>query len=270
MAYDADEDQGVHFLVMQYVVGRTLADVVHKEDRLDPARALEYLLQIAKGLEYAHDLGIVHRDIKPTNLLLDEQGVVRILDMGLARFRAPAPQPAGSESMVGTVDFMAPEQGADSGLADARSDIYSLGCTLWYLLTGRRLFSGDDSKQRMRAHAESPRPMLSIDGAHDDLQEFFECLTAIDPADRIQSCSIVVKRIDRLLSRLRKSRKVELGESSTIDVTLPEPPRVTLSDFGSVLPPPTSDEVQRKGLAIAATGILAGLVALWLLFSGRM
>ena len=169
-ALDADEDRGVHFLVMEYVEGRDLDHVVRQRGPLPIVQAVDFLVQAARGLEAAHAEGIVHRDIKPSNLMLDSAGVVRVLDLGLARFvdaSNPFGQAAGgagrlteSGMYMGTVDYMAPEQAEDSRRADHRADIYSLGCTLHYLLTGREPFVGETILKRLMAHQERPAPLL--------------------------------------------------------------------------------------------------------------
>ncbi len=139
-AFEADEDRGVHFLVMDYVEGINLDRVVSEQGPLPVSQALDYLIQSARGLEAAHEKGIIHRDIKPGNLMLDRQGTVRVLDLGLARIvdaSNPFSKTAGgrltqSGTYMGTVDYMAPEQAEDSHNVDHRADIYSLGCTLFF------------------------------------------------------------------------------------------------------------------------------------------
>src|SRR5262249_40382963 len=147
MAFDAGESPAGPFLAMEYVQGRDLASEVKAAGPLGLADALDCVLQAARGLEYAHDQGLIHRDVKPATLMRDARGVVKVADLGLARIKGP--QAAQSESaltqaggVVGTVDYMAPEQAVDSTAVDHRADIYSLGCTLFFLLTGRPMYSG--------------------------------------------------------------------------------------------------------------------------------
>jgi serine/threonine protein kinase len=167
-AFEADEDRGVHFLVMEYVQGINLDRVVGEHGPLPVAQAVDYLIQSARGLEAAHEKGIVHRDIKPGNLMLDRHGTVRVLDLGLARIvnagNAADSSVAGRLTQtgmyMGTVDYMAPEQAEDSHRVDHRADIYSLGCTFYFLLTGREPFPAPTVFRRMVAHQEHPAPSL--------------------------------------------------------------------------------------------------------------
>ena len=144
MAFDADEIDGTHFFVTEYVEGVDLRTLLERDGPLPVARACEAARQAALGLQHAHLRGLVHRDIKPANLLLSREGVVKIVDLGLARLTLPDPDDAGAVNLtrtgelMGTPDYLAPEQIHDFHRADIRADIYSLGCTLYQLLAGIR------------------------------------------------------------------------------------------------------------------------------------
>ena len=205
-AVDADEDRGVHFLVMEFVDGSDLDRIVRQRGQLPTAQAVDFLIQAARGLEAAHAQGIVHRDIKPSNLILDAAGTVRVLDLGLARLvdaSNPFGQAAGarlteSGMYMGTVDYMAPEQAEDSRRADHRADIYSLGCTLYFLLTGREPFVGDTVLKRLMAHMERPAPLLkaSRPDAPTALEETYQKMMATRPEDRPASMTEVINLLD--------------------------------------------------------------------------
>jgi len=161
--FDLDPAGAIHFIAMEYVAGTDLDAKVKAEGPLPLRDALDYLRQTALGLEHAHEEGLVHRDIKPANLILDARGTVKILDLGLAL--APEEDQTSltkthDEKVLGTADYLSPEQARDSHLADARSDIYALGCTLHYLLTGRPPFAEGTMVQKLLQHQQAEAPAI--------------------------------------------------------------------------------------------------------------
>ncbi|QDU31403.1 Serine/threonine-protein kinase PrkC [Anatilimnocola aggregata] len=203
--YDAGVQRGVWYLVMEYVEGRDLSGVVAHEGPLPVARAIDYIRQSAKGLAFAHENGVVHRDIKPANLLLDKKGTIKILDMGLARFEDGVAAQEGltkSGDVMGTVDYMAPEQAFDTRHADARADTYSLGCTLYRLLTGQNMYDGETMVQKLMGHQSKPIPSLATQRPDTPkaLVTIFERMVAKKPADRYQTMAEVEAALALLAS----------------------------------------------------------------------
>src|SRR5262249_37008517 len=163
-AFDSDSDDGRHFLVMEYVEGQSLADLLREKGPVSPGRAADYVHQAALALQHAHEKGLIHRDVKPSNLLLARPGrQVKLLDLGLARFLQDQildPNRTREGVGMGTPDYSAPEQFRDAHSADARSDLYALGCTLYHLLTGRVPFPGSSLSEKYKAHCEKePTPL---------------------------------------------------------------------------------------------------------------
>ncbi|MFO0818150.1 MAG: protein kinase [Pirellulales bacterium] len=207
--YDAGEFNGISYLTMQFVDGLDLAKTVRSRGPLPVDHAVAYILQAAAGLQAAHEAGIIHRDIKPHNLLLDRQGKVRILDMGLARLSDAANMAAQegltqSGQMMGTIDYMSPEQTIDVRKVTAASDVYSLGCTLYFLLTGKPPFQAETMGAKLMAHHHQPPPRL-IDARADiptALEAVFQKMLAKDPAARYAS-------MDELIVALQAYSQVE-------------------------------------------------------------
>ena len=195
-AYDVDNQGDIHYLVMEYVEGRDLQQMVKADGPLDYATAAEYIRQAAEGLAHAHQAGLIHRDVKPANLLVDHRNIVKVLDLGLARFtdedRASLTVQY-DENVLGTADYLAPEQAIDSHGVDARADIYSLGCAMYYLLTGHPPFPDGTLPQRLMAHQKQAPPSIRIDrpDAPADLMEICTKMMSKKPADRYQSAGEV-------------------------------------------------------------------------------
>jgi eukaryotic-like serine/threonine-protein kinase len=162
-AFDLDTSGAIHFIVMEYIEGEDLHARVKQHGPLSVREAADFIRQAALGLQYAHDEGLVHRDIKPANLIVDKRGHVKILDLGLALATAEDDASltrAHDEKVLGTADYLAPEQARDSHKADRRSDIYALGCTLFYLLVGKPPFHKGTLAERIRSHMNEPAPNL--------------------------------------------------------------------------------------------------------------
>jgi serine/threonine-protein kinase len=163
--YDADEASGTHFIAMEFVEGVDLAQIVRKFGPLNVGSATDYIRQAAIGLQHAHEKGLVHRDIKPANLLVTADGkTVKILDMGLARLHNLEDDGKSALTqtgvVMGTPDYMAPEQALDSSTVDIRADVYSLGCTLYFLLTGSAPFPLGSLTQKLLWHQQrEPEPL---------------------------------------------------------------------------------------------------------------
>jgi serine/threonine protein kinase len=188
------------YLVLEYIEGRDLGSLVKEHGPLAVPVAVEYAFQAAHGLQYAHRNGIVHRDVKPSNLLLTADGVVKLSDLGLARFhnQEAEPDPALKGTCLGTPEFMAPEQAEDAWHADTRSDLYSLGATLYHLLTAQLPVAGSSYLHCLqRLLTADPRPLLEArPDVPRDLAEIVDRLRARDPLDRPQTADEVIALLE--------------------------------------------------------------------------
>jgi len=214
-AYDIDSDGGNHYLVMEYGEGRDLLHMVQEDGPLKYTTAAEYIRQAAEGLAHAHRSGLIHRDVKPANLLVDRNNVVKLLDLGLARFtdeHKASLTVAYDENVLGTADYLAPEQALDSHAADARSDIYGLGCTLYFLLTGHPPFPGGTLAQRLMMHQKRPPPSIHLDrpDAPPELVDICLKMMAKKPEHRYGSAAEVAEALGQWLAAQGRS-----GESSS-------------------------------------------------------
>jgi len=165
-AYDIDQDENLHFLVMEYVDGASLQEIIKRSGPMNMLRAAHYTRQAAIGMQHAHEAGLVHRDIKPGNVLVDRSGTVKVLDMGLARFfhdEEDILTKKYDESVLGTADYLAPEQALDSHGVDIRADIYSLGATFYFCLTGQPPFNEGTVAQKLIWHqTRQPKPIRQL------------------------------------------------------------------------------------------------------------
>ena len=188
-AFDADEAGGTHFLVMEYVPGETLLEVVRR-GALSVGEACRAVRDAARGLAHAHAAGLVHRDIKPGNLIRTPDGTVKVLDFGLVAAGA-GEELTGESVSMGTPDYIAPEQAVDASAAGARSDIYALGCTLYHLLAGRVPYPHRTAMQKLDAHRDPSVRPAPIPGLPDGLAAVLLRMTATDPAARYPTATAV-------------------------------------------------------------------------------
>jgi eukaryotic-like serine/threonine-protein kinase len=188
-AYDAGAEGRHYYLAMEYVEGTDLRRLVQRDGPLGPARAADYARQAALGLQHALGRGVVHRDLKPSNLLLARGGVVKVLDLGLARLDVPEGDGAepltAAGQVLGSADYVAPEQVLDARCADTRADLYALGCTLYFLLSGSVPFPGGSAVSKLLRHLhEVPEPLAGVPPA---LAGVVRRLMAKDPAERYRT-----------------------------------------------------------------------------------
>jgi serine/threonine-protein kinase len=187
--FDQGEDDSAGdaliFLAMEYVPGRTLRDVLSAEGPLTPRAALDLFDPILQAIAAAHDAGLIHRDVKPENVILREDGVVKVADFGLARAVTAATTTNASGTLLGTVAYLAPEQ-VERGIADARSDVYAAGLVLYEMLTGRKAFDGDSPIHvaYQHVHGSVPRPSQTIRTVPEELDQLVALATARDPDQR--------------------------------------------------------------------------------------
>jgi serine/threonine protein kinase len=217
--YDIGEDKGQHFFSMEFVQGHSLMDVVKHEGKLAPDVAVGYILQAARGLKYGHNQGMVHRDIKPDNLMLNTEGIVKVADLGLVKLpggdlpeqagalpSAEGDQPGDSNltragAVMGTPAYMSPEQSTDSAAVDARADVYSLGCTLYVLITGKPPFEGKTALEIISKHQTEPivPPEVVVKRVPPALSAILLKMLAKKPEDRHQSMDEVISALEGFL-----------------------------------------------------------------------
>lgn len=218
--YDFGEDKGRYFFSMERVAGGTLAELVQRKRRLDPKLAAGYALQAARGLQFAHRHGMVHRDVKPANLLLSEAGVVKVADLGLVKLPDLMSEPKTAEdpssitsamasgtevtmqgTAVGTPAFMAPEQSLDAAAVDHRADVYSLGCTLYYMLSGLPPFQATEVADVMKQHAAANPPSLRELNRRvsENLNRIVARAMAKRPQDRYASAAEMISDLEAYL-----------------------------------------------------------------------
>ncbi|MFT3881003.1 MAG: serine/threonine-protein kinase [Gemmatales bacterium] len=207
-AYDIDSHDGMHYIVMEFVDGVSLQALVALRGPLPVSRAVNYLGQAAEGLQHGHEMGLVHRDIKPANLLLGRDGTIKVLDYGLARFfdnrGDDFTRRHEGNSIIGTADYLAPEQAIDCSDVDVRADLYALGCTSYYLLTGHPPYGRDiPTHTKLLMHqSKDPTPMRELRPDLDPaLCEVIRKMILKDPKLRYQQPKEVVEALQPWLDQ---------------------------------------------------------------------
>ncbi|MCI0460516.1 MAG: protein kinase [Gemmataceae bacterium] len=262
-AFDADQVGGVHFFAMEYIEGTDLSRLVKERGPLPILQACDYIRQAALGLQHAHERGLIHRDLKPSNLMVTATsrsgtrsstqlprpadsagrwGVVKILDLGLARVlsreaRAVSTMLTQVGAVMGTPDFLAPEQARNSRGSDIRADLYSLGCTLYYLLTGRVPFpSGSVTEKLLQHHLDQPEPVGQVRGTYLAEHAPVPLLTEeVSFLDIPESLSALVQRLMAKRPEDRYQTPAELAEALTqlmaeVEANRPSRPRLKPTD----------------------------------------
>lgn len=230
-ADDARQVDGRLLLVMEYTPGQDLAAVVARQGPLAVPLAVGYIVQAARGLQHAHEHGIVHGNLKPANLLLGDDGRICVLDLGLARLtqaigqEATVTRSAANDPAIGSVDWISPEQAVGAGDADARSDIYSLGCTAYHLLAGKPPYAEGTDLERLRAHIEGPVPRLSdiVPNVPEGLSAVLARMMAKSPSDRFSSMAEAITALEPFAGLPSGSEA-----ASTWDEAVPVEPEATL------------------------------------------
>ena len=197
-AYDAGQEGKVHFLVTEYVPGTDLRRLVRSNSPLTMNHAALVISQAALGLQYAHDLGLVHRDVKPGNILVTPDGHAKVSDIGLAAYSFNNADDPRAGKIVGTADYLSPEQIRTPSDVGPLSDIYSLGCTVYYVVTGKVPFPGGDSKSKCKRHCEQTpwHPRKFCPDLSEDFVDVLADMMEKDPSKRIQSAAEVAERLE--------------------------------------------------------------------------
>ena len=256
--YDTGSQGDVHYIVMEYVEGRTLRDVVRQEGPLLPERASEVAEAVAGALAAAHEGGLVHRDIKPGNIMITREGEVKVMDFGIAR-TTTGDTLTQTASILGTASYLSPEQ-AQGETVDARSDIYSLGCVLYEMLTARAPFSGDSPVAIAYKHVrENPVPPSRINA---DVSASLEAVVmkcmAKNPANRSQTAEELREDLDRVRRGGAPLATPLLADSTEMLTRAQAGPEQTAVMTG-VPPDERSDRRRTWATALIVILVLAGL-----------
>jgi serine/threonine protein kinase len=249
-AHDADVCEAGNYLVMEFIEGADLDRLVRLRGALSPRFAATLILQAARGLEHAHEQGVIHRDVKPANLLLDLAGSLKITDLGLVRSMDLFGETSSEDSaltksggILGTVDFMPPEQAFNPSQVDHRADIYSLGCTLFFLVMARPPYLGETPMETLLLHKQESVPSLLH--LHNDmpfeLDDLFKRMVAKLPAERFATMSAVVRALERSGLTMSDAEVAEELKQLRMSELIPAPS------------PPSTPKLARASTKVTAT-----------------
>lgn len=273
-AFEAGRRAGTYYLAMEYVDGQDLREILKQRGPLPVDEAVTYTIQAAAGLGYAHSHGVYHRNVKPSNLLVDKQGVVKVVGLGMAHVEAGdlvSENTLGGEltaqgQVMGTYDFMAPEQAVDASSVDPRADIYSLGCTLHALLTGRAPYPGKSPMQQVMAHRSHPIPSLRTVRADvpESVDTVFRKMMAKRPEDRQQSMAEVIEELDWALAPEQPLERAAVAEPQLEAALAPASAGLASAASRKMASPSLASRV----MPLVAMGVLTVVVIVaWLAFS---
>ncbi len=228
-AFDIDQENDTHYIVMEYVDGADLQTMVKRRlekykdqpDKkfLDFGVVANYIVQAAHGLQHAHDVGLIHRDIKPANLLVNSEGVVKILDLGLALFSDESQASLTidyNDKVLGTADYLAPEQALNSHTVDQRADISGLGCTMYFLLTGHPPFPEGTIAQRIAKHQSAMPPDIRVERPEvpGELEGICFKMIQKDPKYRYANCTVVAEVLEQWLAKYKQQQASAVKSAS--------------------------------------------------------
>ncbi len=262
-AHDIGQEEKLHYLVMDYVDGTCLQDILKKFGPMDVTRSAHYIRQAARGLQHAHDAGLIHRDIKPANLILDRTGNVKILDMGIARF-SESDEEVLTRGPLGTADYLAPEQARDSHNVDFRADIYSLGATFYAMVCGRLPFADCKTvaQKLIALQTREPTPVRTLrPEVPEGLAAIIEMMMAKNKTRRYQALSNVVQDLEPFTTKpIPPPPECEMPELSPALLSQPTVMETTTS---KIPPPPEPKPVAgaNRGLLLGAAAVVLAVAA---------